>query len=685
MFRNKKLAFFVVLVMVASLVLAACAPEPEVVVQTVEVEKVVEKVVTQQVEVTKIIEKEGKEVTIIETQVVEVQVTAAPEEPTAVPAAEPQTVRYGTFEDMTTTNYWAYLDPDSSVWNGYVLGNMHGALSNIVYPGIAYIPWLAEELVQPAVQEGDFWVAEVKIKDDVTWSDGEALTVDDLIFAWETSDEFGLGGNWLGYTYSDYVDRMEAVDDYTVKVYFSQEPGLSVWDHGVALHPFMPEHFWADTVEECRASEDPATCLYAADGGGEPSIGAFMFTKWEPGAFAEIAANPNYYWKDAVYTFYADGSFGEVNEAKGYEFCVYGECSGDVSVEYVNGPHIPNVVYSIYGTQDAAVLAMANGEVDFLLNSLGLQRGLRDQVVGNAALDAFQNPSNGYRYLAFNMRKSPNDIPEFRQAIATLIDKEYITGNVLQNTAIPIYNQIPEANPFFYNSDVEKLGQGMTREERVNKAKELLKAGGFSWDTEPEWDPDDGAVKPGTTIKGPDGQELEEIELLAPSAGYDPMRATASIWIAQWASELGIPVKANPTGFNTIIPLVFEPSPETGEIEFDWYILGWSLGNPALPDFMDSFFSCDQDAKDGGSNTPGYCDEEFDAMADALLASKTLEEARDHIFKMDAKLSADSPYVVLFTAPILEFYAKDRLEYPFLETLSGLQFIQGAVDLVGTK
>ncbi len=149
MFGNKKLAFLVVLVMVAALVLAACAPEPEVVVQTVEVEKVVEKVVTQQVEVTKIVEKEGEKVTIVETQVVEVEVTAVPEEATAVPAAEPQTYRMGIFEDLTTTNYWAYMDPDSSVWNAYYFtaGNMP-TFWYLAYPDILFVPRMATDLPQ---------------------------------------------------------------------------------------------------------------------------------------------------------------------------------------------------------------------------------------------------------------------------------------------------------------------------------------------------------------------------------------------------------------------------------------------------------------------------------------------------------------------------------------------------------
>ena len=49
---------------------------------------------------------------------------------------------------------------------------------------------------------------------------------------------------------------------------------------------------------------------------------------------------------------------------------------------------------------------------------------------------------------------------------------------------------------------------------------------------------------------------------------------------------------------------------------------------------------------------------------------------------MDALLANDLPYVTLFTAPILEFYAKARVDYPFVEVLDGLQSMSGLPAMV---
>jgi peptide/nickel transport system substrate-binding protein len=669
MFASKKWASLFALLIIGSLIFSACTtPTPEV------IEKVITQVVEKTVKETVIVAGTPEVIEKVVTQVVEVQVTPTPE-PEKPP--EPKTYRMGIFADMTTTNYWAYLDPDSSVWNAYVLGATgHPGFWTLAYPDILFVPSMATELPQPIVQEGDYWVQTIEILPGVMWSDGVEVTVNDFIFTGEVVRDFVLGGNWLSNFDWDYIDHFEAVDDYNIKIYYSQLPGLSVSQvGGIGFASWMPKHFWVDVVEGCRGTEEPDTCLYAADGNGEPSVGAFTFTKWEPAAYAELTANPDSFFNNATATFYADGSYKE--SSANYEFCVYGDCAGDVKLEYGVGPYVPNVVYSVYGTQDAAVLALANGEVDFLLNPLGLQRGLREQVVGSPDLGAFQNPSNGFRYLAFNVRKSPNSYKEFRQAVAYLIDKEYLTDRVLQGTALPVYAMVPEGNAFWNNPATPKLGFGLDRVQRGQMAIDLLKSAGFSWDVEPTIDEVEGVIVPGSVLKDPEGNELEEIELLSPSAGYDPMRATAAIWIEQWCNEVGIPVKANPTGFNTIIPLVFEPDPGTGEIEFDWYILGWSLGNPALPSFHESFFACANDAKDGGSNTPGYCDADFDAMAQGLLSAQTIDDAREYVFAMDEKLGEDVPYVTLFTAPILEFYAKARVKYPFTEALDGLQNLNG--------
>ncbi len=66
----------------------------------------------------------------------EVTTTTGGETTTTVPPVEGFTYRTGIFQDITTDNFWAYLDPQSTVWNAYVLGATKPALFVIDLPGM---------------------------------------------------------------------------------------------------------------------------------------------------------------------------------------------------------------------------------------------------------------------------------------------------------------------------------------------------------------------------------------------------------------------------------------------------------------------------------------------------------------------------------------------------------------------
>ena len=121
------------------------------------------------------------------------------------------------------------------------------------------------------------------------------------------------------------------------------------------------------------------------------------------------------------------------------------------------------------------MLALRKGDIDFMLNPLGLSQGLQDQLRGEEGLTTIENADSGVRYLGFNTRKAPMDNKAFRQAVATLIDKEFLTQTVLQGVAIPVYTMVPEGNQAWHNGDVPMIGRGMTRGERVDRAVSLLR------------------------------------------------------------------------------------------------------------------------------------------------------------------------------------------------------------------
>jgi ABC-type transport system substrate-binding protein len=270
------------------------------------------------------------------------------------------------------------------------------------------------------------------------------------------------------------------------------------------------------------------------------------------------------------------------------------------------------------------------------------------------------------------VRKAPMSFREFRQAMALLIDKEFVATTILQNVALPIYTEVPVANGFWHNPDTPKLGQGLSREERVNEAIALLESAGFSWegDVKPAWDADNRRVQPGGALLMPDGSPMQELSLIAPSAGYDPLRSTFAIWVERWANEVGIPIKAELIGFNELVGRVYE-DPEYAT-NLDMYILGWSL--TIFPDYLNSFHHS-RFAGPGDDNAGGFNNPDFDAKADELLACETNEDCREIAFELQDILATELPYIVLFDTGIIETY-RSNLQFPYTDTLSGLQYVQ---------
>ena len=609
--------------------------------------------------------------------------TAAPGDTTdtteAPPAATGYTYKMAIFSDPTTDNPWAALDTENDVWTNYV--NPDGA-SLYGYQGPTYtlVPGIAEDDTPPEpVADGDAWSVTVGLRQDVTWSDGEAIDANDVAFTFNTVAKYdGLGGNFPFLwplaadddpaTEEDESNQgvlsVEVVDDYTVKVMFNFEPGLAVWPFQVGTATIFPEHFWGPIVD----ANDSFEGLYAESGLGYPNAGAFNSAEREPGAFwRNESIGSAYYDAGAEYVVYDNGTV-QYTRPDGVIEQYGGQASGDPVADYVEGPYADEVVFSLYSDQNAAVLALTDGEVDFLMNPLGLQRGLQQLVLSEPSLNVIVNEQNGYRYLSYNMRKFPMNEKSFREAIACRIDKEFMANTVLGGAAIAANSQVPPGNSFWYNPDVSAPCTGLSEQERFEAAVQILRDGGWTWSVDPVWSEDNRDVLPKGEGLALNGQAIQPLTLLAPGPGYDPLRATYSLFIEEWAVDLGIPLQAEPTGFSVIVDEVF--AADEGALEWDMYILGWGL--TPFPDHVFSFFETAQDSAGGGFNTPGYSNPEFDALATQFNTAKTLEEARDIIFAADAILAEDLPYVVLFTTPIIEAY-RNTIEFPFTTTLDGVQ------------
>ena len=635
--------------------------------------------------------------------------TTAPVATEAPAAASGQPFKVGLLSDLATTNYWSFLDTNNSVWQAYVMTWWYPGVMTYSDQRFDWIPALADGLPGDRTPEGaDKCSVTAKLKKGLTWSDGEALTAKDVAFTANTARTLKLGNAWPSiYGTSVNLSDVQAVDDLTVKYIFAStcdKVGLSQWEFGAALGPVLPEHFWKPYVDKAapgvlalteptapadgasqadqdkyKADKDAYdTALAAAqqvlEGVEVDSkavvFGPFTFNQWQKGAFVQNDARPDYYFSGVDVTEFSDGGYTE-SKSGAYDY-TQGKTSGDKSLSYTTGPFVPNIIYNVYGDQNAAELALEKGDIDYIMNPISYAGGVKAKMQSLDGVTIESNPSDGWRYIQFNTQKkgAPMHDKAFRQAVTILIDREFIATDILQGSVFPAFSAVPEANGAWYNPDIPKLGYAadgsrLSRADKIAAAIKVLKDAGYSFEggKEPSVT-GDGArnqqVTTGGTLLMPDGTPVPQLVFLAPTAGYDPTRSTAAIWIESWLNEFGIPIKYEATAFNSILDAVFSGPSD----KWDIYMLGYGL--TPFPTYLYDFFNTN-----GGSNPGGYSTPEMDKLTSDFSAATDLATAKDLAFKIQALAAEDPSIVTLFSNPILDVH-RNNIEWPYLKVLDGL-------------
>jgi len=456
--------------------------------------------------------------------------------------------------------------------------------------------------------------------------------------------------------------------------------GLSEWEFTLLLWDIFQKKFWEPKFQEALQSDDPVRALAAIECPGEPSAAPFVTKQWQPGAFAEVVANPNYSFKGMIATEYQDangnivGYEEQLPEALGGGTRSAGTTSGDgisVALRTEEGPHVDGVIYSLFGDQSSAALAVISGDVDYHFNPLGYGLATLRQLESTPGVRVVKNASNGVFYLSFNLRKSPFNYVEFRRAVRCVIDKEFVANELLAGQVIPAYSPVPPGNAFWHRTLTEEEKAeaciGLSEEERLARARQMLEDAGFVFEG-------------GRLARDPEGNPIGQLELLHPNAAYDNNRNIFGLHIVDRLQKLGIPVRDVPAGFNNIVTLVFD------EQDFDMWQLGWGLG--VYPDYLEAFFHS-RNTEPGGNSPQGGvcsaredaltgCQQRLDELADQFLAEQDLLKAQELARELQRLVFENAAYVPTHYVQQQDAYRADRINWQGLEDKPILDGLQGA-------
>ncbi len=123
-------------------------------------------------------------------------------------------------------------------------------------------------------EDGKVWT--VLLRDDVKFSDGKALTADDVKFTFETAQKNGSVVDL------NVLEKVEAVDDY--KVTFTLKEAQSTFINSLVVTGIVPKHAYGKDYAENPIGSGP-----------------YQLVQWDKGQQLIVKANPEYYDKQPYF------------------------------------------------------------------------------------------------------------------------------------------------------------------------------------------------------------------------------------------------------------------------------------------------------------------------------------------------------------------------------------------------
>ncbi len=326
------------------------------------------------------------------------------------PVGDETDLTIGTPEEPDTINP---LD-STTVWGWKFMRMYYDKLIRLS-PDAEPEAWAAESWDAP---DDTTW--EITLRDDMTFHDGEPVTVDDVKFTYDyyLEQEFGYFMPFI-----EMIEETEVVDDETVRFHldspFGPFPNVTL-----AQIPILPEHIWADIDEpQDLAPEDIPTV----------GSGPMEFESYDIGEYQSLVV-------------FDDHFTAEDFDIERMELIIYADAEG---------------VFTGLQTQ----------EID--MTAWRLEPGQIPQAEDEDFLTVVNAPDFGYYHLTFNLDVEPFDDPEVRRALSHAIDKDQIVDVLLDGRGEPGTSVIAPSNPTWHNPDTA------TFEFDMDQARQILSDAGY--------------------------------------------------------------------------------------------------------------------------------------------------------------------------------------------------------------
>jgi peptide/nickel transport system substrate-binding protein len=400
---------------------------------------------------------------------------------------------------LTTLNWWVAgtdwdLIPLSVIYDR-PLRMINGTLTWEVATYLEYSP--------------DYRVLTMGIRSGIRFHDGRELTAEDVAFTINVL----ANKSWTYYHgYFTSVDRAEAVDRYTVRVYFKQPDSQFVLN-SLTVVRIMPKHIW----EPLLRSMGDELAKYSPKPEELVGSGPFIFVERVPGQYIKFRVNKDY---------------------------------------WLGRPCVDEILLIPITDVSVVILGIQRGDLDTY--TWGVEASVVPTLLANPNIGIHVYTSEYFYHWGLNNQVWPLNISKFRLALHYAVDKATIVRDVMLG-----YGMVGSPGvvaPFgscapWYNPNVEKLVYYDPR-----KAAQILDEIGFTDKDGDGW------------RDGPRGEPVV-IKIYSPTPGYDPVRARVAVLLQEFLAKIpggGIKTEVYYYEWATLWPMIREGKVMTWLLGSGW-------------------------------------------------------------------------------------------------------------------
>ena len=309
------------------------------------------------------------------------------------------TVRIAVGADPKNLMPYGSASADASLFNGFLFRMLADTDSDLV----SFTPMLARSWEWSP----DSLELTMHLRDDVRWSDGRAMTADDVVFTHELASDSLV--NWRSRHWKEEIVACTAVAPHTVTYRFARAfpEAFRYAKEGFVL----PRHVYGEVDrahwEDGARARQPVGC------------GPYVLSRWEPGQRLVLERNPHYYDRDKI--------------------------------------HLDRMVFEIVPDPATRLAQLRAGAIDFL-DDVPAREAAALRNAGDGDVRVLACPGRSYDYIAYNRNDPLFESRAVREALTRAIDREAIVrglchgfAEVFESPFVPIvwaYDRERAVTPF---------------------------------------------------------------------------------------------------------------------------------------------------------------------------------------------------------------------------------------------